>query len=47
MQVFWAIVVWAVFGLIVGGTARLIVPGRRPGEAAVSIDSCRELDVAG
>lgn len=26
----WGLLVWAVFGLIVGGIARLLVPGRDP-----------------
>jgi uncharacterized membrane protein YeaQ/YmgE (transglycosylase-associated protein family) len=29
METLWAIVVWAVFGLVVGALARFLVPGRQ------------------
>jgi uncharacterized membrane protein YeaQ/YmgE (transglycosylase-associated protein family) len=30
MHTLWAIIVWAVFGLVAGAIARLLVPGRQP-----------------
>jgi uncharacterized membrane protein YeaQ/YmgE (transglycosylase-associated protein family) len=30
MHTIWAIIVWAVFGLVAGAIARLLVPGRQP-----------------
>lgn len=30
MDVLWAIITWAVFGLICGAIARLLVPGKQP-----------------
>ncbi|HEX6985359.1 MAG TPA: GlsB/YeaQ/YmgE family stress response membrane protein [Planctomycetaceae bacterium] len=30
METLWAIIVWAVFGLVAGAIARLLVPGRQP-----------------
>lgn len=30
MELLWTILVWAVFGLVVGAIARLLYPGRQP-----------------
>ena len=30
MDLLWAIIVWAVFGIVAGAIARLLVPGRQP-----------------
>lgn len=30
MDILWSLIVWAVFGLIVGAIARLLYPGRQP-----------------
>jgi uncharacterized membrane protein YeaQ/YmgE (transglycosylase-associated protein family) len=30
METVWAIITWAVFGLVAGAIARLLVPGRQP-----------------
>jgi len=30
METLWAIITWAVFGLVAGAIARLLVPGRQP-----------------
>lgn len=30
MDILWTIICWTVFGLIVGGIARLLVPGEQP-----------------
>jgi uncharacterized membrane protein YeaQ/YmgE (transglycosylase-associated protein family) len=33
----WSILVWMVFGLVVGGLAKLIMPGRDPGGCIVTM----------
>ncbi|MEX2175568.1 MAG: GlsB/YeaQ/YmgE family stress response membrane protein [Pirellulaceae bacterium] len=30
MEILWSIIVWAVFGLVIGAIARLLYPGRQP-----------------
>lgn len=30
MGLLWAVIVWAVFGLVCGALARLLIPGRQP-----------------